>query len=397
MTYSVLDIFSGAGGLSCGFKLAGYKIIGAIEQDKWAGETFKYNFKNTLVLVDDIINISPKKLINSFFGVGFLLGGPPCQGYSICRKNSCDPKDPRNSLFSEFVRIASILKPKVVLMENVPNLVNALTESKQSVIKIIHNELERLGYFVYSRVLLAADYGVPQIRKRLFVIGSKTNLKEPFPRRIYGNIQNYDNKPILGFPGETLKPHLVLWDAISDLPDLEAGEGTEIMEYIKVPQNEYQKLLRKGAKKLLNHVAMKHTRRIIERFKVMSWGESVSDVPLEYKPVTRGNNNIISSKTYDQNNRRMHPYKACHTIPASFYANFVHPFKNRNFTAREGARIQSFPDWFMFKGKPTVISHKLLEREGRIEEKYLCQYAQIGNAVPPLLAKAIAENLKKQV
>jgi DNA (cytosine-5)-methyltransferase 1 len=110
----------------------------------------------------------------------------------------------------------------------------------------------------------------------------------------------------------------------------------------------------------------------------------------------RNGHGEISGKVYDQNNRRMHPDRPCHTIPASFYANFVHPFQHRNFTPREGARLQSFPDWFVFEGKPTVVSHKLLAREGRTDEKHLCQYNQIGNAVPPFLAKAIAGNLLTQ-
>jgi DNA (cytosine-5)-methyltransferase 1 len=126
----------------------------------------------------------------------------------------------------------------------------------------------------------------------------------------------------------------------------------------------------------------------------MEWGHSTSDVPDHLKPLKR-NSTEISDKVYDQNNRRMYPHKPCHTVAASFYANFVHPFKNRNFTAREGARIQSFPDSYVFQGKPTVVSKKLLNREGRTEDSHLCQYNQIGNAVPPLMAKAIAEHLMK--
>src|SRR5690606_33725458 len=136
------------------------------------------------------------------------------------------------------------------------------------------------------------------------------------------------------------------------------------------------------------------TKRIVARFASMSWGDSVSDVPDEHKPHVRGNTKLKSNKAYDQNNRRMHPDKLCHTIPASFYANFVHPYKNRNFTPREGARIQSFPDWYRFKGKPTVVSQKLLDREGRHSEQHLSQYNQIGNAVPPLVARAIAQHIK---
>jgi DNA (cytosine-5)-methyltransferase 1 len=132
---------------------------------------------------------------------------------------------------------------------------------------------------------------------------------------------------------------------------------------------------------------------MVERFASMSSGQSGSDVAEHLRPKKR-NSDEISDKIYDQNNRRMFADRPCHTIAASFYANFVHPFQNRNFTAREGARIQTFPDSYVFLGKPTVVSHKLLAREGRTDEKFLCQYSQIGNAVPPLLAKAIAENMK---
>jgi DNA (cytosine-5)-methyltransferase 1 len=188
-----------------------------------------------------------------------------------------------------------------------------------------------------------------------------------------------------------------LWDAISDLPEIEAGEGAEQMEYAIPPQTEFQRLLRENTSHLYNHKAMSHSKRMVERFKSMSWGDSTSDVPEHLMPLKRNGNGEKSEKAYDQNNRRMYADRPCHTIAASFYANFVHPYINRNFTPREGARIQSFPDWYIFKGKPTVVSHKLLQREGRFTEKHLCQYNQIGNAVPPLLAKTLALNLFAQL
>lgn len=174
---------------------------------------------------------------------------------------------------------------------------------------------------------------------------------------------------------------------------LSAGEGSEESEYSFPPLNRYQEELRRHSQKLFNHKAMNHTPRMVSRFKTMKCGQSVSDVAEHLRPYKRNSNGIVSKKAYDQNNRRMHPDRPCHTVPASFYANFVHPYQHRNFTAREGARIQSFPDAYVFRGKPTVVSHNLLGREGRHDERFLCQYSQIGNAVPPLLARAIATHL----
>ncbi|RAM53268.1 MAG: DNA (cytosine-5-)-methyltransferase [Hapalosiphonaceae cyanobacterium JJU2] len=389
----VLDVFAGAGGFSLGFQLAGNSIIGAIEEDKWAAETFAYNHKNAKVLVGDIQKFSDEYLINAFKDnlPNVILGGPPCQGYSICRKNAGDPKDPRNSLFQEFLRIGTIFKPELLIMENVPGLISAKTLSGEPVIEIIKTELEELGYHVYIDILESIKYGIPQIRRRLFVIASRIKLIRPFPEPTHyfpdtEQLQIFDYK---------LKRCPTLWEAISDLPELNAREGCEEMEYDKEPTNDYQYQCRINSQKVYNHVAMKHSKRTIERFELMSWGDSLSDIPKHLKPYKRNGNGVISEQVYDQNSRRLYPHKPCHTIPASFYANFVHPYKNRNFTAREGARIQSFPDWFVFKGKPTVVSHKLLQREGRTEEKHLCQYNQIGNAVPPLLGKAIADNFVK--
>jgi DNA (cytosine-5)-methyltransferase 1 len=392
----VIDLFAGAGGFSLGFQLAGYEAVGAIEQDKWAAETFEFNHPDSQTVVANIETLTDNQILQKFgpMSPDIILGGPPCQGFSVCRRaTSGDPSDPRNSLFEEFLRVARLLSPKVVLMENVPNLVKARTHQDEPVLEIIRSEMEKLGYFVYHSVLQATDFGVPQIRKRLFILGCRTRISDPFPEATH-YIPDESHESLFA---TSLSPCPNLWDAISDLPELQAGEGSEEAQYPKEPQTEYQRMLRASSHSLANHRAMNHTPRMVSRFASMSWGHSVSDVPDHLRPFKRNGSGLISKKAYDQNNRRMYPYRPCHTVPASFFANFVHPFQHRNFTAREGARIQSFPDSYIFKGKPTVISHKLLGREGRIDENYLCQYSQIGNAVPPLLARAIAQHLKKSV
>ncbi|MEK4336483.1 MULTISPECIES: DNA cytosine methyltransferase [Bacillus] len=385
----VLDLFAGAGGFSLGFELAGCEIIGGIEVDAWAGETFMTNHRDAILLNGDIQTYSNEFLLKTFENnePDIIIGGPPCQGFSISNRKAGDPKDPRNSLFTEFIRVASLFKPKYLVMENVPNLLKAKTESKEKVIDIIIREMESLGYHVYVNVLNATDYGVPQIRKRMFVIGSLSKLENPFP------LQTHILPNEIDLLNSNLQITPTLWDAISDLPEIDARQGSEEMEYDKEPMNDYQSFLRGDCNRVYNHKAMNHSKRMVERFESMTFGNSIADVPEHLRPYKRNEIGTISDKLYDQNNRRMHPDKPCHTIAASFYANFVHPYKHRNFTAREGARIQTFPDWYVFKGKPTVVSKKLLQREGRFDESYLCQYNQIGNAVPPLLAKAVANNL----
>jgi DNA (cytosine-5)-methyltransferase 1 len=337
-------------------------------------------------------NISNHQFLKQFNGLSpdIILGGLPCQGFSVCNKNAGNPYDQRNSLFSQFIRVIQLFKPKYLIIENVPNLLKSKNHSQELIIDIINNHLKALGYYVYYNILDCTNYGIPQIRKRLFIIGSVHQLNQPFPLPTH-----YWQEESLNLHQQKKCPNL--WEAIADLPKIVAREGLEEMDYNQEPTNSYQMAMRLGSSKVYNHVAMKHSKRTVQRFSVMSHGDSLVDVPEDLKPFKRNNHGVISDKIYDQNSRRMHPHKPCHTLPASFYANFVHPYQHRNFTAREGARIQSFPDWYVFKGKPTVVSQKLLQKEGRLDEKHLCQYNQIGNAVPPLLAKAIAENLLKQV
>lgn len=393
-TFRVLDTFAGAGGFSLGFEQAGCTVVGGVERDSWACETFSQNHPGAKVFQRDITTFEDGELEDAFRGIPptILLGGPPCQGYSICNRDNGDPKDPRNSLFQNFLQVAKALQPDVLVMENVPNIVKARTHSGQLVIEIIRRELERLDYYVYSTLLEAVNFGVPQIRKRFFVIASKKALKQPFPPPTH----SVGDVSLDSLFGSALLPTPTLWEAISDLPQIASGQGGEITDYTGGPQNDYQRLMRVGSDHLHNHIAMRHGKRMVERFSAMSWGTLVSDLPEHLRPRKR-NSAEIAAVIYDQNNRRMFPHRPCHTLPASFYANFVHPYCHRNFTPREGARIQSFPDTFVFKGKPTVVSHALLAREGRVEELHLCQYNQIGNAVPPLMAKALADNLLRQL
>ena len=398
----VVDIFAGAGGFGEGFKQAGCDILACIEVDDWACDTLEANMPGTPVHRRDITTITDEELANYATGnVDVVIGGPPCQGFSFSGPKEKDPNDPRNSLFLEFVRCVSVWKPNVFVMENVPGLLNRKTAEGLRVVDVMRSEFEGLGYRVNTKLLRACDYGVPQIRQRLFVIGTLNSHNcDLFPtpthcdesHRLNSDFQIIDNEGHVEQRKHSfLLPFVTLWEAISDFPRLEAGQGDEPSEYLIEPQNCYQLAMREGSYKLYNHTAMKHSKKMVERFRHMSFGQSGESVPAHLLPRRRLQHR--SGKIYSQNNRRMHPDRVCHTLPASFYANFIHPFDDRNFTPREGARIQSFPDRYIFKGKPTVVSQKLLTREDRWADLHLCQYNQIGNAVPPLVSRAIAETL----
>lgn len=382
----VSDLFAGAGGFSFGFEAAGCTIKTAIEIDAWACDTLRENHRKTEVAQRDLTQVSDAELKQLCGGSDIIVGGPPCQGFSVANVRAGDPKDPRNSLFREFIRAVDLAKPQIVIMENVPGLLKRRAQCNRAVIDIIAEELQSLGYDVEWDILEAQSYGVPQLRPRLIVAGVARG-KWKFPEATHGPRQSQTTL----FSGESeLIPYVSTWEAISDLPVIEAREGAEEVQHVNSPLNDYQRLMRAGLANTFNHTAMKHSARLVERFSHVDWGQSGSDAPDEHRQRKRGDYSTVSGKSYSQNNRRMHPDKPCHTIPASFYANFIHPYRHRNFTPREGARLQSFPDWYRFKGKPTVVSTRLLSREERNDELHLCQYNQIGNAVPPLLAFNLA-------
>ena len=369
-----IDLFSGCGGLTKGFSMVGVRSIFASDIDENCERTFTSNFPDTPFLCKDITTITKEEVDALTGGVvpDIIIGGPPCQGFSLANKRRNKIKDdPRNKLFYGFVKFINWYSPKAFVMENVKGL---LSMQKGEVIKTIVEEFTNAGEYGYNvayKVLRASDFGVPQNRERVILIGFRKDL----------NIQPHHPEPYE-------QDHLLTVDeAISDLPQIGAGQGTEVQEYPQEPQNEYQRLMRANSQYVLNHVAMKHTARLIARFEAIKPGQDLLDVWETHGALKRGAPNEKSTIKFHQNNQRLYGNMPAPTIAASFQSNFVHPHLNRNFTAREGARLQSFPDDFVFEGMRTKMSW----------EKGLSQYQQIGNAVPVLLAKAIAESVVKQL
>jgi len=389
----VLDLFAGAGGFGLGFSLANnFKVVCSLEVDKWAVETLQANnHEKQKIIQDDIRNFKTDEQILAACPSkpDVIIGGPPCQGFSYAGPTK-DPKDPRNSLFQNFAHWVDVLQPKVFVMENVRGLLTGKNEKGEKVIQIVTSTFESIGYTVRIWELNAANYGVPQNRERIFIVGSKLGIEISEPP-----ITHYlpAERKMLNGKAKTLKQAINVQKAIGDLPKLKAGEGDEVTEFKTKPKSEFQKLSRGTTKKLFNHVAMVHTKRVIERYEHILNGLTLEEIPEEFKVRRRNGNGEISDSEYSSNYRHLKPEMISYTIPASFYSNFVHPKQPRNITSREAARLQSFPDSYIFKGKRTQISSKLLKQLGKEDENFLSQYNQIGNAVPPLLAKAVASRI----
>ena len=367
---AVIDLFAGCGGMSLGFELAGFTPVLAVEKDAWAAETYAFNRPGAKVVTADITRISaPRKEFPGIGEVAGIIGGPPCQGFSLSGER--DPKDPRNSLFMDYMRFVANYTPRFFVMENVPGILSSVTRNGERVKDVIAAVAGKIGYNVRTLLLNAADYGVPQSRQRVFFVGLQADVPF-FPEWLVPEKTTAD-KPV------------TIREALSDLPAIAAGEGRDPMPYPSEAKNPYQAWCRRNSAEVRNHVAMRHTARLVERFHVIKWGESAADVPREHMQRKRGDASVISGKVYSQNNMRPFPDRPSPTVPASFQSNFVHPFQDRNYTAREGARLQSFPDDYVFCGHRTTMSW----------EKNLSQYQQIGNAVPPLLAKALGEMVNR--
>ncbi|TGY79156.1 DNA cytosine methyltransferase [Lepagella muris] len=339
----VADLFAGVGGLSQGFIKAGFEISIAIEYDKDIALSYQKNHPNTDVYSSDIRDLNFKEIHKLHPDIQVVMGGPPCQGFSQKGKR-LSLNDPRNFLFKEFVRFVEEFSPKYFVLENVPNIIT--TENGYFKDEIIQS-FKNIGYDVCCGVLNAKDFGVPQDRKRAVFIGQKGILDIQLPEPT--NVRN------------TIK------DAIFDLPFIESGEGAEESTYDKKPISNLQKELRGNCIILHNHVATKHNPTALRRMAMVPIGERGKVLPKEEQTKS------IYSGTYC----RLLEDDVASTITTRFdtpsSGRFTHPRLNRCITTREAARIQTFPDNFVFFGSKT------------------CQMKQVGNAVPPLLAYEIAK------
>lgn len=372
-----LDLFAGAGGMTLGFKNAGIQSIGAVEIDRFAAETFKHNFPEIPIYHRDIYSFTNEEISELFSGVDIVAGGPPCQGFSVAGPTQYGIIDKRNTLIMEFFRFIEVLRPKYCVLENVKGILSGKMNSNQKALSVYMDALKDIGYISRVYILQAADFGVPQFRERVVIISAQD--EKNLPSNIEGEYTDEENWIKVG-------------DVFGDLPVLNAGEGiNDQVPYEVEPQSAYQEFMRINSRGVTNHVAMKHTKRLIERFANIPQGGSLLDAPAEYGQRQRNGSELDVNKRYKTNNQRLHPDKVSFIVTASFQSTFVHPYLNRNLTAREGARLQSFPDDFFFCGPRTLMSKSLLIRENRLEEIGLSQYNQIGNAVPPRMACGIAK------
>lgn len=339
--YKFIDLFSGCGGLSLGFEMAGFKSVLAIDNWQDALDTYVYNRPGAKILCGDIASLAPLSIKEQYEinNVDVIIGGPPCQGFSIAGKRIIE--DQRNTLYKSFVHFVDVFRPRAFVMENVPNILNI---GGGKVKESIFHDFESLGYTVMVKVMMASDYGVPQNRRRAVFVGLLNG--EPFDFPI-----PFDSEKVSSY------------DALSDLPELSLPDGAD---YPQKEMNEYQRLVRKGSKGIYNHDITIHNQKTIDIISLVPDGGNYKDLPAELQDTRK----VHIAWT------RLNSKKPSFTIDCGHRHHFHYEW-NRVPTVRECARIQSFPDSFIFCKSKTS------------------QYKQVGNAVPPLMAKAIANNLAK--
>lgn len=355
---TTIDLFCGAGGLSEGLQQAGFNILAANDVDPFAAETFRSTHTGTIFFQKSVRELTSAELLEATGlekgDLDCLVGGPPCQGYSVYNHQR-GMHDERSHLFREYLRLVEGLFPRWLIMENVTGIMSA---GEGEAFRAVLSGIRSLGYTVEARILRAEDYGVPQERRRVVFLANRVGLPIVWPQKTHG---------------DGLKPYTTVFDAISDLPELENGQDLGATNYRHEARTKYQQYSRKGAKCLTNHAAPMLGEINIERIKFIPQGGSWRDIPLHLLP-----NGMKKAKRSDHTKRygRMKWRGLACTILTKcdiHWGAYIHPEQNRSISMREAARLQSFPDKFDFKGPKTE------------------QYVQIGNAVPPILARRLGE------
>ncbi|MEI8128830.1 MAG: DNA cytosine methyltransferase [bacterium] len=342
----VLDLFCGCGGLSYGFEMAGCDILLGIDNDIAALKTFEKNHRGAKSICTDITQISKKDISNliNVSDIDIIVGGPPCQGMSLSGPRKFH--DPRNKLYLSYIRLVSEIMPKIFVIENVPGLASLFEgQIKNSILE----EFAKLGYTVSYRIINTADFGVPQKRRRIIFVGYKNN-----------HLFNFDNI-------QCVNEYVTCHDALSDLPALDADFlGAEVQEYVSNPKNTYQKAMRRKSKVVKNHIAAQHSEHVKQIISLVPEGGNYKDLPDEYK----------NTRNFHVAWTRFDGEQPAPTIDTGHRHHFHYKY-NRVPTVRESARLQSFPDHFEFLGTKTQ------------------QFKHVGNAVPPLFAMQLAEQILK--
>lgn len=375
----IMDLFSGAGGLSYGFEKAGCEVVLAIEKDAWAVDTYRLNHVNQNIIEADITKLPDDYFLQYRNKVDIVMGGPPCQGFSIAASNRRKMDDSRNILYQYFLKAVGVINPSIVLIENVKEIVGYKLPDGTKIVEDIKDFFTAHGYSFDCTILNCRKYGIPQDRKRFFFLAIK-EVDKKFSFDIEHLMKRF------------IQPEISFNDAVSDLPIVRAKQYEEgaVLNYEGKPKNTFQKRMRNDSKKLYNHIPMQHTDKTVQKFEFLLEKRGV-DLPEELRPRVRSHTDLVSGASYCQNHRIIDGDKVSPTITASFYSSFIHPTQPRNITVREAARIQTFPDTFVFCGKKTTLSKKLLAKKGIFEELHLDQFNQVGNAVPPLMAQHLAE------
>ena len=385
MALTHIDCFSGPGGFCTGLHAAGFKTLVAIEYIKSCVDTYSANHPEVEVIHSDIRNVTADQILPFIpkEGVDLVTSGMPCETFSTAGNSSRAAYDDRQFLFREGIRIAKISNAKMILFENVPNIQNKriAKDSKELVIDYLKRELVEAGYANFQEFILdASKYGVPQRRRRFFILATKDmNL-------------NIEQVPVQTTPYQ----EITVREAFADIPEVIANTRKENSIYLE-NKSKYTELMRNDnfwkrttiQNKLLNHFPMNHRKNVIERFKILKQGEGLKGLferlsPEEIKKYQE--EKILPKTVYVKRNYRLRLDEAAPTVTSHCLDEFVHPVQARALTVRECARLQSFPDSYDFVGGPYLTAH-----DNRADQD---KYEQIGDAVPPLLAYAWGVQIK---